>query len=323
MSTLPPFLTEVYRLELAQLVGLVFNVGLQSALTVQTYVYHVCFPDDPLIQKCLVYLVCIYEWVQTGLVVVKVFHSVHEAILSGNNQDLQVFCSLLDQWGIIYIMCAIQSAAVQAYFARRIYILSRSRITTGFVIVMALAQMCSGIIFGVSTLIEGLSTTVTYGANISWLVGSAVADLTIAITLVILFHKMKNGLKQTDILMKRLARVVIETGTLTATTAIVASVLLFMAPAESGPDWAVCLLLFLSKLYANSVLFTLNNRAIIKSTQDEDGRTAIMLSPTVTHLHNHNHPLEIVADEQRSPIVISIVREEDVYTSAVKHEESV
>ncbi|KZT09146.1 uncharacterized protein LAESUDRAFT_539986 [Laetiporus sulphureus 93-53] len=229
-------------------------------------------------------------------------------------------------------MCAVQSAAVQTYFARRIYILSRSRIITGSVIAVTLGQICIGILSALSN-IQSVSSA---GATIAWLVVSAVADVTIAITLVILFHKMKNGLKQTDILMKRLARMVIETGTLTgtvflscvtlreklnlppATTAIAALVLLFTAV-----EWTICPMLFLSKLYTNSALFTLNNRAIIKSTQGEDGRTAIMLSPTVPHLHNHNHPLEIMSDEQRSPIVISIVREEDVYTSAVKHEESV
>ncbi|KZT09152.1 uncharacterized protein LAESUDRAFT_540592 [Laetiporus sulphureus 93-53] len=302
---------------LPQLIGILFNVGLQSALTVQTF-----------------YLVCIYEWVQTGLVVVYVFAEVSDSVAG-------YLLGINDVWVIVYIMCALQSAAVQTYFARRVYILSQSRIITGFVIVVALAQMCCGIIAADSALkvlnnYFGNDIPDWNGTTISWLVGSTLADVTIALTLVILFHKMKNGLKQTDILMKRLARVVIETGTLTATTAIVILVLFIKEPVGvvyviiGHPLmiivvqlWAICPMLFFSKLYANSALFTLNNRAIINSAQGEDGRNAIVLIPTVPHLQNNNRPLEIVADDQYSPTVISIVLEEDVSTSAVKYEESV
>ncbi|KAH9930192.1 uncharacterized protein B0H18DRAFT_1116893 [Fomitopsis serialis] len=51
-----------------KLLGYFFNWALLGVLTLQTYLYHVSFPHDPLLLQCLVYGMLAFEWVQTGLV---------------------------------------------------------------------------------------------------------------------------------------------------------------------------------------------------------------------------------------------------------------
>ncbi|KZT09153.1 uncharacterized protein LAESUDRAFT_810799 [Laetiporus sulphureus 93-53] len=313
--------------------GLAFNWGLQSVLTVQTYIYYLCFPHDRWTQKCLVYVLCIYEWVQTGLITAFTYR----LLLWATSTSTQSFSSAIDDfelfsgnaWVTIYIMGAVQSAAVQIYFSRRIYILSRSYVIPCFTVFVALAQLSAGLVGGVQTF-----KTITdclrgsYGAVYSyevlnidvatyvWLAASTICDLTIAVSLVVLLFRLKNGLKWTDIIINRLIKVVVETGSLTAVTAVVTLGLFVGGTGES----AICPLLILSKLYANSVLITLNNRVIVKSGQNGD---ANVLKPIGHNIGNMQDFPTIDVDHSSVPRMIPIVVavSHEVNTFVTKDEE--
>lgn len=84
-----------------------------------------------------------------------------------------------------------------------------------------------------------------------WLAGSALADSLIAVFMTISLRKMKNGIMETEILINRLICIVVETGSLAAVVSIVTLTLVLGLP-ESY--LVACPMLFLSKLYSNSVL---------------------------------------------------------------------
>ncbi|KZT05252.1 uncharacterized protein LAESUDRAFT_236210 [Laetiporus sulphureus 93-53] len=316
--------------------GLAFNWGLQSVLTVQTYIYYLCFPHDHWTQKCLVYVLCIYEWVQTGLITAFIYRlllgiTATQSILSVYD-DLELFSG--NAWVTIYIMGAVQSAAVQIYFSRRIYILSRSYIIPCFTIFVALAQLSAGLVGGVQRLKTDKDfVRDDYDANFHyrvlnmdvatcvWLAASTICDVTIAVSLVVLLFRLKNGLRWTNIIINRLINLVIETGSLTAVTAVVTFGLFVGVP---NTELAICPLLILSKLYANSVLITLNNRVILKSGQHGDLPDAIVLKPTVHNIgHMHDYPT-IDADHSsivpHVPIIIAVSHEVGTFVSKDEEE---
>ncbi|KAI0917090.1 hypothetical protein AcV7_009827 [Taiwanofungus camphoratus] len=210
-------------------------------------------------------------------------------------------------------MSAVLSAAVQIYFAGRILTLSRSRILTGIIIIMALAQMSAGIAAAVNWKLHGLLLSphvrdigVYDCAAFVWLAGSALVDLTIAISMMVSLHKARTGFNQTDGLINRLMRLVVETGTLTASVAIV-TLALFLGC--SNTLLSECPMLMISKIYANTLLALFNNRAFM----DQQRKGASANNTLLQQLSTRTLPPEAPPppDEAipRNPIVVTVLRE--------------
>lgn len=65
---------------------------------------------------------------------------------------------------------------------------------------------------------------------IIWLAGGSLVDITIAVTMTMLMVKGKTGIRKTDMMVNKIRRLVVETGTLTASFAIVAIILALAFP---------------------------------------------------------------------------------------------
>lgn len=87
--------------------------------------------------SCAVYLVCVYEWVQTGLLTANLAvcsqaffkpHPLIDLIGSFDNSSL---------WLCIFLMSAIISAAVQIFYAWRLYKLIGSPWVPGIIIMVS------------------------------------------------------------------------------------------------------------------------------------------------------------------------------------------
>ncbi|OJT05447.1 hypothetical protein TRAPUB_3736 [Trametes pubescens] len=117
----------------------------------------------------------------------------------------------------------------------------------------------------------------------TWLGGSALADIVIAVTMTILLLKTKTGFRRSDSLVNKLARLAIESGTVTASVAIVDVVMFSALPQTLYHE---CPALALSKLYANMMLASLNNRAFIRreTTVGSVHHTTSGFAPTLTTL---------------------------------------
>ncbi|TFY52937.1 hypothetical protein EVJ58_g9733 [Rhodofomes roseus] len=215
-----------------KLLGYFFNWALLGVLTIQTYLYHVNFPRDPLALQCLVYAMLAFEWVQTGLVTGVAFK-----IFVYNYGDTNSLTTIYYAWFFVAVMCAIVSVTVQLFFAWRIYVLARSRLIAGVITLLSLLQASAGIALGIllkdtpSTADVTASHQVVIVLNL-WVVGSAVVDVAIAVTMTLLMLRLRRGttFEQTERVINKVIRLVVETGTLTAGVAIVTLVLCLRLP---------------------------------------------------------------------------------------------
>lgn len=241
------------------MLGLLLNWGLLGVLTNQTYMYHIYYPRDRLSLQCLVYCTLIFEWVQTGLLTAASFDN-----YVYNYGDLDALVSINNSWFSVSVMSAVIALVVQVFYAWRILRLSGSRILSGIIVLLAVAQAAGGIAFGAQMKIYNpslLNLSQFKGPVITWLLGSILADILIAVSMTILILKRRAGqYSSTDRTLDRIVRLTVETGTMTASIAAVDVVLClacpdrlyYLAPAE-----------ILSKVYANSLLTNLINRAFV------------------------------------------------------------
>ncbi|EED80062.1 predicted protein [Postia placenta Mad-698-R] len=145
-----------------QLLGILFDWGLQGVLTVQICkclnptttnsltafpqpdLYHIYFPGDRLMLKCLVYGMAIFATVQTGLITAYAFD-----IYVYNNGNVASMMATHDAWFAVPVMSAMVSCTAQIYFAWRIWVLARSHVLAGIIIVLSLVQAGAGFATGI------------------------------------------------------------------------------------------------------------------------------------------------------------------------------
>ncbi|TBU55409.1 hypothetical protein BD310DRAFT_933785 [Dichomitus squalens] len=242
-----------------QIIGFLLAWGLQGALTVQVYLYHLSFPEDSRAVKTLVYLVLIYEWVQTGLV-------------TSAATDVYVYsfgsvASVLDYhntWFSVPIMSAVISFVVQCYFCWRIWTFSRLKVVTGVALFLSFSQMVLGVAGGITLHIikaGAVGDTINRPIVAAGLFTAVVADVIIAASMTVLLLRSRSGIKRSDDVILRLVRLGIETGAMTATVTLVYA-LLFVVYTDNL--LFECPGLILPKLYSNTLLVSLNNRAYVR-----------------------------------------------------------
>ncbi|KAJ7124008.1 hypothetical protein C8R43DRAFT_1031545 [Mycena crocata] len=243
------------------LAGTQANWALLGTLTLQVYKFHVCFPLEKLWIKALVYTIFVLEVAQTGIT----SHFAYSILVIGWG-DPTIFAKL--PWSSLAppIFTGITSAAVQMFFARRIWILKGNsviyRMVAAVIVLLSLMQALAGIIsdarFAVTTQVSELAHLVI-GVKV-WLIGAAACDVLITITMLIILteYKKRNPWRRTDTLITKLIYNTLETGAVTSVVALFDVVLFITFPANNlhqTPSF------MLGKLYANVLLVTLNSRA--------------------------------------------------------------
>ncbi|KAI0630712.1 hypothetical protein C8Q77DRAFT_221984 [Trametes polyzona] len=251
-----------------QLLGFFLAWGLQGVPTVQTYLYHILFPDDGLVTKTLVYGTFVYEWAQIALITQTAFE-----INVYHFGDLNSLTDFHNTWFRTPIMCAIISAVVQWYFCWRILAFSRLKVLVGAMAVLVFVQMALGIAAGILLHVMHVSAvgplpSVVTTVFIVWFTTSATVDVLIATCMTYCLLKSKSGIHRSDALVSRLVRLTIETGVLTAAFAILNAVL-FAASPQTFKVYQ-CVALVLPKIYVNTLLANLNNRAVMRGIDDSN-----------------------------------------------------
>ncbi|EPS98214.1 hypothetical protein FOMPIDRAFT_1051787 [Fomitopsis schrenkii] len=264
-----------------ELLGCFFNWALLGVLNVQVYLYHVTFNRDPRFIQFLVYGVLVFEWVQTGLLSASAFQ-----IFVYHYGDVEIVTRIYNGWFTIPVMSAMISMVVQTFFAWRIYRLSKLRLLAGVIEILSLIQGSCGIASG--ALLKNAPTITHYDKStlaviIVWGGGTVIVDIIIAVTMTTMLLKMKTGIRRTDAVLNKITRMVVETGTVTASVATLALILLAGFPTSL---YYIPCIHTVSKLYSNVFLTNLLNRAFFTSPHSsERGNTvdhiSIALSPAV------------------------------------------
>ncbi|KAK0214051.1 hypothetical protein IW262DRAFT_293319 [Armillaria fumosa] len=246
------------------IVGYLLQWGLFGTLSVQLYLYYLAFPKDRNSTKHLVYGIYIIEFVQTILFTHDAF-----AVFGYGFGDIEVLTRMHFNWLAIPIMSAVVAFVGQAFYAYRIFILSKSRIIPLFVICLSLISSVAAIVTGAYCFLEDSITELNNRrTSISigfWCASSALCDIIIAICMTYYLMRSNTSFRRTRILVSKLIRLIIETGTMTAVVALLCLILFFAFPHKTfyGATSVV-----IPKLYANTILVVLNSRIQIVGGRD-------------------------------------------------------
>ncbi|KAF7776790.1 hypothetical protein Agabi119p4_5183 [Agaricus bisporus var. burnettii] len=259
----PELLNNVVTDRRGPLIGNLLNVLLYGILTVQTYLYYVAFPNDRKITKAIVGFVYSIDTVQTILAL----YDFYLLFCIPNNYHLVLgpkFQVMQDgfMWLTIPLSGTLVATVTQLFYAHRIYILSKKKIVTSIVIVLALGQL----VFGIGITIVLLDIPFTLSMVAGWGPVGMTCDFVIAVYMSwFLTKQMRRSSRTTQVLVTRIKRLVLETGFLTAAFAT-AFTLFFIFVGHQ-----VCAIpgLTLGKVYSNSLLVLFNNRFTIAGGRNE------------------------------------------------------
>jgi len=264
-NLLPSNITHINQLAGPLLLAALLNCGLLGVLSVQVYLYYLAFPGDQKFMKYLVYGIYVLEVLQSVLLVQSTFR-----IFVTNFQDVGVFDRIGSSWLSIPILTAIDTFIVQGFYAHRISILSDSKKVAGAIVALSFIQLGGGVAVGVyaekNKLYSLLFTPKILVSTGLWNVGSVLCDLIIAICMIYYLSRYDTTIKQTKVLLKKIIRLTIESGSLIAVIAITSFV---MAILPTCPPYYRVPMGIIGKVYANSMLVLNNSRMLLGSSKDE------------------------------------------------------
>ncbi|KAJ6630262.1 hypothetical protein B0H10DRAFT_978895 [Mycena sp. CBHHK59/15] len=259
MATIP-------QLTIPMFLGTILNWGLFGALFVQVYIYFLAFPTDRAINRILVVVVFVAEFVQTA---------------TDTRNTIRVFgagwghADVLDDvgwaWFSVPVMGSIVACIGQTVFAWRIYILGRKLYIPALVTIIAAVQLVAGIWAGVQICLVKKFSLVQSKDSIPisvWLAATSLCDLMIVLgTTFHLIRSRDSEYRRTNAIISRIIKVTVETGVLCALFAFV-DLGLFLGYKDTNYHLSICI--WLSKAYSNSIVLLLNSRARIEHRPLED-----------------------------------------------------
>ncbi|KAJ7121982.1 hypothetical protein C8R43DRAFT_49733 [Mycena crocata] len=266
------------------LIGVLLNMALYGVMSIQMFAYYQRYTNDSAWIRCFMLYLFI---VQTANIFVEV-GIIYEPLIVryGKEVALLVTPKLLPGDSVLI---AVTSAPVQLFTAWRISVITRSFIVPVLIALLSLASFGGGIFVSIMVTMKpafrefGDFTT----HIIFWLVCSAVTDVVIAVAMSHALYTRKTGFGAVDGQINRIIRLTVETGAVTALTAL-ADVLLFLLFPRTTVNFIVDFPL--SNLYTCSVLAMLNSRDRKKSNDPEHAQTVPqMFTPQNSHA-NHLQP---------------------------------
>ncbi|KAJ6504995.1 hypothetical protein C8R45DRAFT_1090757 [Mycena sanguinolenta] len=206
--------------------GILFNWGLMGVLAAQLYYYHVTFKDDRPTIKILVYGLFLIDASQTAMITADGFHW----FVYGFGNVL-VDDAFLNPWDVPFLDSII-ALVVQVFYCWRIYVLRGGVVIPVVILLISATQFSAGIIIAVREDALAFLSLVNEERAVEtvWLIGGAIADVTIAGVLSwTLLHKHGRALRPNSIIL-RIVRNIVETNAVTAGVAVITVILFWAAP---------------------------------------------------------------------------------------------
>lgn len=242
----------------AGLIGALVNAMMYGLTTLQTYLYFLYYPQDNKKIKSLVILIWVLDTVHTALVSLCIYFYL---VTNYNNPSGLV----TGHWSLfVSILCNVFIACiVQSYFTWKIYQLTKGRVRfwlSSIIGFMVFAHFGFGISTIVFCFIKKDFSRLHEFALISatpFAITAVLSDILIAGSLCVLLHGNRTGFRGTNALVTMLIIYAINRCLLTSVVAVI-EVIVF----SLNPDalWYLAIDFVIGKLYANSLLATLNSR---------------------------------------------------------------
>ncbi|KAJ7145336.1 hypothetical protein C8R43DRAFT_1012375 [Mycena crocata] len=256
-SGLPPIPPNIGSITASQLIGSLLSFYLFGVLSVQIYVYRVCFPKDKTSIKYMVYLIFFFMALSTCLNAADVYFW----YASGFGNLIQFSQAHISPF-YTPILGSLIALVIQLFFCYRIWIIKSQALYLSIgIAIISVLQAIGGLGGGIKAYAsansnhDNLRVVLVY----MWLIGAALADVLIAVSMTyLLTQASRQSHRQSNDLVKRIVRLILETNALSASVAIVGLILFAGVP---GTNWFVCPTMILPGIYANTLLVTFNNRA--------------------------------------------------------------
>ncbi|KAJ7053875.1 hypothetical protein C8F01DRAFT_1165127 [Mycena amicta] len=269
----------------AQLLGALFASMFGGMVNLQSMLYYRAYKEDPLVIKILILVIWVMDNFHTSLV----WGAVWFALIQNNSQPDKAD---LIPWflPLTVITTALVTVFTHCFFAHRIFRLS-NRNWFMVIPVLVLSTFRLGCASVTTAKMFLYPTFTLFRVNARWIFSlglavSATLDVLITGLLVYLFRANRQGTGRMNDILDRLILYGVEAGSLTSLGTIT-SMLFWLA--ESHTLVFLGIYFVIEKLYANSLLATLNTRNSIR----QSGRGAASHDPSV--------PIVYLEPPRRSP----------------------
>ncbi|PIL26435.1 hypothetical protein GSI_12193 [Ganoderma sinense ZZ0214-1] len=269
----------------ALLLGVLVTAVGYGITTMQTYMYIGRFPKDPWLSKSTVWSLFALDTAHVTLSWHMIYYYL---ILNFDNRD-----ALKDSvWSfdITIVLTAVITVIVHCFYARRVFILGGGNwIITVLILMLSVIRLVFGCIVSVKIFqlkdLEVLPEKITPEVGVGLGAGT-LADCIITGTLVYYLRKHKSGFNNIDTFLDKITYWTVNNGMLTSIVGLVV-ILTFSTMPTNMVYLSVHLLL--SKLYANSLLATLNFRASHRGRGVDTDATSYPMSTNVNIRRSDAH----------------------------------
>ncbi|KAJ6483311.1 hypothetical protein C8R45DRAFT_1215155 [Mycena sanguinolenta] len=246
------------------LLSIVISSVLYGAGVLQFWIYiRKYHAKDSLILTTLVSLVLIFDTCQLALLC----HGGYKYLVSSITHT-EIYFSVVNSLMIeVFFGCAI-ATLVQQFYCWRIYKIGNRLLVAAAVSLLSFTSSAALIVYGVKAVqlkflyqVAEMKTL-----SITSMTLTAVTDVAISVSMVILLHASKTGYKRTTDLINRLMIFTFNTGLPPAISAILCAVTIILYP---NTFIFILFFLLLGRLYTNSLLVTLNTRDYIRTANDD------------------------------------------------------
>ncbi|KAF5353533.1 hypothetical protein D9756_007836 [Leucocoprinus leucothites] len=249
--------------------------GIRFNVRYQTYFYYVHYPDDGFDIKALVSLIWLLDSLHMAIVSYCIYY--YLVINYNNPPALGHIRSLFMSVGLNVIIAFV----VQCFFTRKIHILCGPKFKW-FVTSIISLSVVAHLAFGLETVVflfikKELSKLpeMTLIAATPFAITAVLSDIFIAGALCWLLHGSKTNFKRTNTVISKLIVYAINRCLLTSLVAV-GEVIAFSASPHTL--WYLAIDFVIGKLYANSLLATLNSRQSIKAAASNISGNSVHLS---------------------------------------------
>ncbi|KAL0571925.1 hypothetical protein V5O48_010036 [Marasmius crinis-equi] len=254
----------------AILVGGTVNAILYGVTSVQSYLYYVNYPKDVKGLKFLVGVIWVLDTVHVAIVTLCIYHYV----ITNFFEPLALTKVHWSLAASVFLNVSL-AAFVQVFFTIQIHTVSKA-VRSGRILISVLVMLVTThIVFGLETAVWLLtnptfeelanSNVIKLGSLIPMAVCAVLADVLLAGSLCVLLHRSRTHISGSNTIINSLMTYAINRCILTSVVTLTELILFTAWPNEF---WFLALDIFTGKLWANSLLASLNSRNHLRDQQD-------------------------------------------------------
>ncbi|KZP30704.1 hypothetical protein FIBSPDRAFT_1037971 [Athelia psychrophila] len=274
------------------LIGVFISLILYGIIVAQVFTYYENSDRDPLWQKAFVGILFLLDTLSSILAMAWMYQ-----LLVDNWGNIVAFES--GDWLLAAdpMVAGMVAFMVQLFFAWRIHIVAAKPLLTTGIVLCSFVTLCGGIGTGIAVLwVKSYALFASFQQiAVIWLISATVGDISITTALTYHLRRRKGAFEATDRLLDRIVQLTIQNGLLTSIVSIVDISLYLSTP----KPYHIALSFLMPKLYANTVLSSLNARRRLRPLGKitDSGSTSTRAPDVVTLSHSGRRPEVLVSTE--------------------------